>query len=54
VIQINDVLAKGVEATEAAVFPKLSSANQTVFGQLPTSIKQQLLLDRDPHGNVQA
>lgn len=32
---------------------KLSPANQAVFAYLPDNIKQQLLLDRDPHGNVQ-
>ena len=32
---------------------KLNSADSTVFSSLPTMIKQQLLMDRDPHGNVQ-
>jgi len=31
----------------------LSSENRTVFASLPTLIKSQLLMDRDPHGNVQ-
>ena len=109
--EINDVLAKGVETTEAAVVPHLSFNNKAVFAYLPDNIKvssldpviiytlhfdalfsqpiffdrlflasddpsthccvhyhhglvnqptnqpinpqQQLLLDRDPHGNVQ-
>ena len=32
---------------------KLSGANLAVFQFLPTAVRQQLLLDRDPHGNVQ-
>ena len=51
--EINDVLATGVETTEAAVMPHLSVNNKAVFAYLPENIKQQLLLDRDPHGNVQ-
>jgi pyrophosphate--fructose-6-phosphate 1-phosphotransferase len=51
--EIDDVLAKGVETTKAAVKPHLSFNNRAVFSYLPDNIKQQLLLDRDPHGNVQ-
>ena len=50
---INEVLARGTEATEDKVKKELSPANQEVFSYLPENIKQQLLLDRDPHGNVQ-
>ena len=32
---------------------KLSTAIKEIWGSLPTIIKEQLLLDRDPHGNVQ-
>ena len=32
---------------------KLSVENAEVFASLPIMIKQQLLMDRDPHGNVQ-
>ena len=32
---------------------KLTPANLAVFQFLPTEVRQQLLLDRDPHGNVQ-
>ena len=32
---------------------KLSQANALVWKSLPSIIKEQLLLDRDPHGNVQ-
>jgi diphosphate-dependent phosphofructokinase len=50
---INEVLAAGTAATEEAVMQRLSPANQSVFSYLPDNIKQQRLLDRDPHGNVQ-
>ncbi len=32
---------------------KLNSTNSAVYDSLPVMIKQQLLMDRDPHGNVQ-
>ena len=32
---------------------RLDSANAKVYNSLPTLIKEQLLADRDPHGNVQ-
>ena len=51
--EINEVLATGVETTEEAVVKQLSFNNRAVFSYLPSNIKQQLLLDRDPHGNVQ-
>lgn len=53
IAEINDVLAAGADTTIEAVFPLLSPANQVSFNYLPLSIKQQILLERDPHGNVQ-
>ena len=53
--EINEILAagNGVQATEESMMRFLSQENKTVFSYLPDSIKSQLLLDRDPHGNVQ-
>ena len=53
IAEINDILATGVQSSEDAVSAKLSAENLKVFAYLPGSIKQQLLMDRDPHGNVQ-
>ena len=54
--ELNDTLAE-VEAEDGdrigAVSRSLSSESKAVFDQLPGSIKEQLLMDRDPHGNVQ-
>ena len=60
---LNDALAtlehdaKYVNATETEKFAiiksKLNADDAAVYESLPTMIKQQLLMDRDPHGNVQ-
>lgn len=63
IANLNDTLA-GLEndpayksAEENAKFEiikgKLNSDDAAVFTSLPVMIKQQLLMDRDPHGNVQ-
>jgi len=60
--EINDLLAKEATAyaacdgeTEQFAFisSNLQPKSQTVFNLLPAGIKKQLLMDRDPHGNVQ-
>jgi 6-phosphofructokinase 1 len=54
IAEINDKLAApGVEATEESVLAVLSPENVESFKYLPNFIRAQLLLDRDPHGNVQ-
>lgn len=47
--ELNTLLA-GHEGPEA--ISRLTVESKACFGSLPTSIQQQLLLDRDPHGNV--
>ncbi|CAD7944656.1 unnamed protein product [Amoebophrya sp. A25] len=55
--EINDILAKveGIapEDASAHVVSHLSPTNKAAFLYLPDFIRGQLLLDRDPHGNVQ-
>ena len=57
---LNDILAKAsdfdtytMDAKIEYVVKNLESSNAAVFNSLPTLIKGQLLMDRDPHGNVQ-
>ncbi len=46
--------ANGSDAEKIAIIENtLSSENSSVFKSLPSLIKSQLLMDRDPHGNVQ-
>ncbi len=45
-------LTNGVEK-EAVIEKRLRAENAAVFRSLPAMIKAQLLMDRDPHGNVQ-
>lgn len=52
--EINEILA--VEFTGDIleyVTGKLTDASRALFNRLPKSVSSQLLLDRDPHGNVQ-
>ncbi|MBE7703227.1 MAG: diphosphate--fructose-6-phosphate 1-phosphotransferase [Cyanobacteria bacterium SIG28] len=46
--------SNGTDAEKIAIIENtLSSENSSVFKSLPSLIKSQLLMDRDPHGNVQ-
>ncbi|MDR2539689.1 MAG: diphosphate--fructose-6-phosphate 1-phosphotransferase [Chlamydiales bacterium] len=50
--ELNHLLADGfIDGKE--IFNKLSEGSQKSFTSLPERIQQQLLLNRDPHGNVQ-
>jgi diphosphate--fructose-6-phosphate 1-phosphotransferase len=52
--EINEILSKPVEGNITEfVLSNLSNESNTLFKFLPNSISEQLLLDRDPHGNVQ-
>jgi pyrophosphate--fructose-6-phosphate 1-phosphotransferase len=59
--ELNDLLAINAEYFDTLsddnklqfVSSKLTGDSAQVFSILPLSIKQQLLMDRDPHGNVQ-
>jgi hypothetical protein len=52
--QINEILAIEVEGdVRTHVLSKLTPEAKTLMEFLPNSIANQLLLDRDPHGNVQ-
>lgn len=62
IAELNTVLAKESDAygtltsweqQYAFVSGKLSAESATVFTALPLDIQKQLLMDRDPHGNVQ-
>ncbi len=59
--ELNDLLAENAAHFDTLsdddklqfVSSKLTSESNQAFSILPFSIKQQLLMDRDPHGNVQ-
>lgn len=53
--EINEIFAKAekVEDPREYVLTKLTESSKTLFEFLPRAISDQLLLDRDPHGNVQ-
>lgn len=52
--EINEILAKEFSGDiEEYVLSNLSDSSRALFKRLPGSVSSQLLLDRDPHGNVQ-
>ncbi len=54
IYELNDILSKdGAESTISYVCSNLSDTDKAVFLTLPEEIKKQLLMERDPHGNVQ-
>lgn len=59
IAELNDMLAKNAEEFGKAenqrqwVIEHLDDENRATFVSLPEGVARQLLLDRDPHGNVQ-
>mmetsp|Transcript_1163 Transcript_1163/g.2127 ORF Transcript_1163/g.2127 Transcript_1163/m.2127 type:complete len:555 (-) Transcript_1163:2011-3675(-) len=54
ITEINEILAHEFKGDiEEFVCSKLSDSSRSLFKKLPSSVSNQLLLDRDPHGNVQ-
>ena len=47
------VTSSDSEQLRAIILDKLSESSRHLFDFLPNDIANQLLLDRDPHGNVQ-
>ncbi len=61
IAELNNVLAENADQTAALsgteledfIKSHLSQANAATLASLPASVARQLMLDRDPHGNVQ-
>jgi len=61
IAELNNILAENVaetanlkgDALEEFILTHLSAENAVTIKSLPTTVARQLMLDRDPHGNVQ-
>ncbi|KAH6558292.1 hypothetical protein KP509_1Z070600 [Ceratopteris richardii] len=53
IAELNEILAQGVVSEDGLWKAKLQPQSRALFEFLPQSICEQLLLERDPHGNVQ-
>ena len=53
IAELNEILAHDVVDEAGMWKKKLRSQSQQLFEFLPEAIQEQLLLERDPHGNVQ-
>ncbi|XP_022771746.1 pyrophosphate--fructose 6-phosphate 1-phosphotransferase subunit beta-like [Durio zibethinus] len=53
IAELNEILAHGIIDKAGMWKRKLRSQSQELFEFLPQAIQEQLLLERDPHGNVQ-
>lgn len=53
IAELNEILARDVVDEAGQWKKKLRSQSQELFEFLPQAIQEQLMLERDPHGNVQ-
>ncbi|KAJ0081109.1 hypothetical protein Patl1_09905 [Pistacia atlantica] len=53
IAELNEILAHDVVDENGLWKKKLTSQSQQLFEFLPQAIQEQLMLERDPHGNVQ-
>lgn len=53
IAELNEILAHDVIDAAGSWKKKLQSQSRDLFELLPQAIQEQLLLERDPHGNVQ-
>jgi diphosphate-dependent phosphofructokinase len=53
IAELNEILAHDVVDEAGAWKSKLQAESRELFEFLPKTIQEQLMLERDPHGNVQ-
>lgn len=53
IAELNEILAHDIVDDEGLWKRKLTSQSLELFEFLPQAIQEQLMLERDPHGNVQ-
>ncbi len=53
ITELNVILSKHEDLKISEILQSLTAASQECFKNLPESIQKQMLLNRDPHGNVQ-
>lgn len=53
IAELNEILAKNADIAYAGCIGELTPDSQTLFKLLPRNFADQLMLERDPHGNVQ-
>ncbi len=51
--ELNEILAHGDKVSSDDAVAKLTPKSRDLFNMLPPAIANQLMLERDPHGNVQ-
>jgi diphosphate-dependent phosphofructokinase len=51
--ELSDIISKGKTTNPVEIAKELSEESKACFNSIPHRIQNQLLLERDPHGNVQ-